>query len=132
MIDAAELRRLVEAWQKHAAILRSAEEAGAALNIDYLEEEEARVLLASVLISHASELLALVEADVWRPIESAPTKGWQTYSSPEILGVDERGTQRVTQAIDTGDDEYRMGWRDPDDMEWRPTHWRPLPKEPAQ
>lgn len=66
MINAAELRRLVEAWEKHAATLKSAEAARAALDIDYIEEEEARVLLASFLLSHASELLALVEANVAR------------------------------------------------------------------
>ena len=130
MIDAAELRRLVEQWQ-----LAFARRPAFGIDGDKKAEafyQTAEHQLLHFVTSHASELLALVEADVWRPIESAPTKGWQTYSSPEILGVDERGTQRVTQAIDTGDDEYRMGWRDPDDMEWRPTHWRPLPKEPAQ
>jgi hypothetical protein len=68
MIDATRFRELWEAYCTHSANLKSAEEAGAELEIDYIEEEEARQLFASFLLSHAAELLALVEASTGKPM----------------------------------------------------------------
>ena len=140
MIDAAELRRLVEAWEKHAATLKSAEEAGAELNMDYIEEEEARVLLASFLFSHTSELLALVEADGWRPIESAPRDGTRilVWSVPvaNYYNADEPPHVAIAYWLERRPNEIRMGFHS--GWVWHGmagctfTHWRPLPKEPAQ
>ncbi|MEL6257865.1 MAG: hypothetical protein AAFQ67_02260 [Pseudomonadota bacterium] len=68
--------------------------------------------------------------DPWRPMESAPTAGWQDQGGPDILGVDADGIQQVTCAIDVGDDYYRQGWFDPQDCGWVPVAWMPLPPPP--
>jgi hypothetical protein len=80
MIDATRFRELWEAYCTHSANLKSAEEAGTELETDYIDEEEARQLLGSFFVSHAAELLALVEASTGKPM---------------LIDGDERTTVRI-------------------------------------
>ncbi len=66
----------------------------------------------------------------WRPIDSAPPEGWRSATGPRFLGVNEKGVMQVTFAMDVGDESPLCGFDDPNDCDWFPTHWMPLPPAP--
>lgn len=143
-VDYEEGRRALEALQKD---IDGFDRAVA----EHLDEETERADLwteievnAETLRSALTCLKALLNPDPWRPIEEAPTDGKSVLLACDY---DRHGKQRVTLAW--WDDQFDKseisgcwieGWfydyqedeNTPMRVEFRPTHWKPLPTPPEK
>lgn len=135
-VDYEEGRRLLAAHKAAEAKLRRWPSA-----VDVADEMRASTALSNWLYAHAE---ALLNPDPWRPIEEAPTDGKSVLLACDY---DRHGKQRVTLAW--RDDQFDKseisgcwieGWfydyqedeNTPMRVEFRPTHWKPLPTPPEK